>query len=163
MLAVLFLVTGFPQCRSRKTTRLEIKKPVGEPLCDPLDAFNWTKVGRAWLKSQSHGGKLESGEPVCLPLLSKRALFVTHYHRLSHRRAPWPQNLLACISPSWPWWRAVPSHTLSSLQKENMSSRSAQTRLKRSHSPRRSSSLLLPIDLLNLRLQSSTCLSVFLS
>lgn len=49
-------------------------------------------------------------KPVCLPLLSQSALFVTRHHRLSRHRARRPHNLLSCISPSRPRWHATPSH-----------------------------------------------------
>lgn len=80
-----------------KASRLQEKA-----LCFSWHNCKWEDMGRAWPRSQSHSGKLDSGEPPCLPLLSQRALFVTCYHRLSRHRVLWPHTLLSCIFPFWP-------------------------------------------------------------
>lgn len=95
-----------PWSTSRKMVGFCIQKPpaIKRKLCFSWCNCNWEDMGRAWLTSQSHSGKLESGEPPCLPLLSQRALFVTCYHRLSRHRVLWPHTLLSCIFPFWPSW-----------------------------------------------------------
>lgn len=103
----------FPWCRSRKWAGLCVKKPPDQIQSSVFLLFflYGVRMGRAWLPSQSHGGELESGEPVCLPLLSQRALFVTRHHRLSHHRSPRPHILLSHLFPSCPWWCAIPAHS----------------------------------------------------
>lgn len=112
----------------------------------------------SWLSSQSWGEELESGEAICLPLLSQSALFVTRHRRLSRHRAPWPRTLLSILHPS-----VLPfPHTLSTFKGKHVTLL-CSIGAKRALLPRGRSSLLLPIDVLNLCLQSSTYLSVFLS
>ena len=164
MLVLLFLALFnwvSPWSTSRKTTGWCIIKPFGsnQKLCVPLDSCQLSEewAGHGW-HPRVMAGSGESGEPVCLPLLSQSALFVTRYHRLSRHRAPWPHMHLSVLA-----MMALLSRSCSAPQRENMSSSSSHMVLKRPCSSWGSSTLPLPIDRLNPRLHSSTYLSVFLS
>lgn len=140
-----------------------IKKPPDRiKSCVPLYSFNWERMGRTWLSSQSHGRELECGEPVCLPLLSLSESSVCR----SPSPSVTPQSAADTQSPlirlSILALVAHHSLTYSPLQKESMSSSSPETMLKRPGSPCGIPTLPQPIDQLNPP-RHFIYLSVFLS
>lgn len=104
MLVLLFLANliGFPPEVLPERRQDDVSKNPPDQIKSSvflLMAVNWARewAGHGW-HPRVMAGSCESGEPVCLPLLSQSALFVTRYHRLSRHRAPWPHMHLSVLA-----------------------------------------------------------------